>query len=81
MTARNGSVETVIESVRRVGELDNLAKAEIFLTFPELGSYSFDPYTFSRLFDDFWLNAKEGSKVTVFIQAGSIYGVMWSSKL
>lgn len=81
MTARNGSVETVIESVRRVGKLDDLAKAEIFLTFPELGSYSFDPYTFSRLFDDFWLNAKEGSKVTVFVHSGSIYGVMWSSRL
>jgi len=79
MAARNGSVNTVIESVRRVGKLDDLATAEMFLTFPNLGSYSFDPYTFSRLFDDFWLNAKEGSKVTVFVTEGSIYGVTWSS--
>lgn len=77
MSARivGNEVYSTIESIRRVGKLEDLAHAEIFLTFAE-GTYSFDPYTISILvFEDFWINAKEGSEVILTGNTGEITGV------
>ena len=79
MTSKvNGSISTVIESINRIGRLDDLAHAEIFLTFSD-GMYSIDPYTFPvLLFEDFWLNAKVGSEVVLSMNNGTITGVTWA---
>lgn len=54
----------VITDIKKIGSLDDLPTAEIFMTLRDHGEYSVDPYVFPD-FENFWINAHEGSEVIV----------------
>ena len=60
-----------IQSIRKVGSLDEVVKSEIFIQLVELGSYSFDYLCYPH-YENFWLNAHNGSRVKVSISDGNI---------
>lgn len=70
--ARNVSVYTdTIVKIRKVGRLDDVEHAEIFITLEEFGEYSFDYYCQPQ-FENFWLNAHVGSRVELTGTKGHI---------
>lgn len=70
------SVSDVIIDIKKVGKLEDLEHAEIFMVLRDHGDYSIDPYVFPS-FESFWLNAHQGSEVFVSESPGGTVGNLW----
>lgn len=66
-------VPDIIIDIDKVGKLEDLEHAEIFMVLRDHGEYSIDPYVFPS-FETFWLNAHQGSKVLVSESPGGAVG-------
>ncbi len=76
MGCENAFVEDRIISIKRVGMLDELS-SEIFITFEHSPFFSADRFCYSH-YEDLWLNAKEGMKVHLLIEAGCVQSIQLS---
>lgn len=71
MCKLDGIYEDTIKSIKRVGSLNEVAQSEIFIQFTDFGSYSFDYFCYPH-YENFWLNAHEGSRVRIDVSNGNI---------
>lgn len=73
-------VPDVIIDIDKIGKLEDLEHAEIFMVLRDHGEYSIDPYVFPS-FETFWLNAHQGSEVLVSESTGGAVGSLRLSAL